>query len=175
MPAQQPTQHAVQPLPQTTCPSGVVTSGLVDVHATNERYTTVAGVSTMADMTGHGVIHNGTTAPVFVTSWAPSVKGLDANGMVTTYLDTEFEWKPAPGQPRPPQITLLPGQDLTYSVKAKEVPSGTIRATKTWYVDPSDSVDYYSDFRTYADCEDVKVSALPNGSSVINNYVPWGQ
>lgn len=170
-----PGQQRPQQQQQTVCPSGVVESGLTDITVTNERYTTVAGVSTMADILGHGLIRNRTTAPVYIFNSAPSVKGLDVNGRVTTYLDTDFDWKPTPGEPRPAQITLQPGQDLAYAVHRSEISTETLRTTAAWHVNPEDSVDYYADFRTYVDCPHVSVAALPGGTSIMNTYVPWGQ
>lgn len=162
-------------IPQTVCPSGVVESGMTDVTVVNERYTTVANISTEADVLGHGLIRNRTTAPVYIFDSAPSVKGLDVSGRLTFYLTGEFDWTPPVGQPRPPQITLQPGQDLTYTVRNNEVLTKTLRETAAWYVNPKDSVDYYSDFRTYADCPPLTVVALPGGTSIMNTYVPWGQ
>lgn len=149
--------------------------GLTVLTVTNERYTTVAGIRAVVDILGRGLIRNRTTAPVYIFDSAPSVKGLDVNGRVTTYLDTDFDWKPAPGEPRPPQITLHPGQDLTYTVHRSEISTEALRATVAWHVNPEDSVDYYADFRTYVDCPGVSVTALPGGTSIMNTYVPWGQ
>ena len=95
-PAHRPQQQPAQVRQQTVCPFGVVESGLTDITVTNERYTTVAGVRTMVDILG-------TTSPVYIFNSAPSVKGLDVNGRVTFYLDADFNWKPAPGEPRPPR------------------------------------------------------------------------
>lgn len=176
VPAGQPPQQ--QPAParqQTVCPPGVVESGLTDITVTNERHTTVAGGITMVDIVGQGLIRNRTTAPVYIFDSAPSVQGLDANGRLTIYLDTDFNWNPAPGQPRPAQITLQPGEELTYSVHRTGLYTETLRKTAAWYVNPEDSVDYYADFRTYVDCPEVSVVALPGGTSIMNTYVPWGQ
>jgi hypothetical protein len=173
-----PSQQAQRPAPvppQTVCPTGVVESGLTDITVTNERYTTVAGVSTMVDIAGQGLIRNRTTTPVYIFDSAPSVRGLDTNGRLTIYLDTDFNWKPTPGEPRPAQITLQPGESLTYRVYRTGLYTSTLRETAAWYVNPEDAVDYYADFRTYVDCPDVSVVALPGGTSIMNTYVPWGQ
>jgi hypothetical protein len=153
----------------------VVTSGLISITVTNERYTTVAGVLTQVDVIGQGIIRNGTTAPVYIYSSPPSVEGLDINGRLTTYLDTDLDWKPAPGEPRPLQVTLQPGQELTYSVSRKGLSTRTLQETTAWHVEPEDAVDRYSDFRTYADCMEVPITALPDGTSIVNSYKPWGQ
>lgn len=156
----------------TVCPSGVVTSGLTDITVTNER---AINVFTLVDIVGHGAISNDTTAPIDVYISSPSVKGLDVDGRVSTYLDTEFDWRPAPGEPRPAQVTIQPGQMLTYTVAEQGLSSSTLRKTTAWYVDPNDSVDRYSDFDTYANCPRVSVVAVPGGPSIMNSYVPRGQ
>lgn len=175
VPAQQSQQRPGPAPSKPVCPTGVVESGLTDITVTNERHTTVAGVSTMVDIAGQGLIRNRTTAPVYIFSSAPSVKGLDTNGRLTIYLDTDFNWKPAPGEPRPAQITLQPGEDLTYRVYRTGLYTSTLRETVAWYVNPEEAVDYYADFRTYADCPPVPVVALPGGTSIMNTYAPWGQ
>lgn len=55
-----------------------------------------------------------------------------------------------------------------------EISTETLRGTAAWHVNPEDSVDYYADFRTYVDCPDVSIAALPGGTSIMNTYVPWG-
>lgn len=171
-PTKQPGQSAQQ---QTVCPTGVVTSGLINITVTNERYTTVAGVLTEVDVIGQGIIRNGTTAPVYVYSSPPSVEGLDVNGRLTTYLDTDLDWKPAPGEPRPYQVTLKPGQELTYSVTRNGLSTRTLQQTTAWHVKPEDAVDRYSDFDTYNGCFEVPVTTPPGGTSIMNSYKPWGQ
>lgn len=171
-PAKQPARPAQQ---QKVCPTGVVTSGLMNITVTNERYTTVAGVRTEVDVIGQGIIRNGTTAPVYVYSSPPSIEGLDVNGRLTTYLDTNLDWKPAPGEPRPYQVTLQPGQELTYSVTRNGLSTGTLQQTVAWHVEPEDAVDRYSDFDTYNGCFQVPVTAPPGGTSIMNAYKPWGQ
>jgi hypothetical protein len=171
-PAKQPARPAQQ---QKVCPTGVVTSGLMNITVTNERYTTVAGVLTEVDVIGQGIISNGTTAPVYVYSSPPSVEGLDVNGRLTTYLDTNLDWKPAPGEPRPYQVTLQPGQELTYSVTRNGLSTRTLQQTVAWHVKPEDAVDRYSDFDTYNGCFKVPVTAPPGGTSIMNSYKPWGQ
>ncbi len=140
----------------------------------NER-DSVTNVFTVVDIQGHGAIRNDTTAPIHVFSSEPSVKGLDIDGRVTTYLDAEFDWKPAPGEPRPAQITLQPGPTLSYVVTEQGLSSSTLRKTKAWYVDPKDSVEGYSDFRTYVDCPAAPVAAISGGPGITNTYVPRGQ
>ena len=171
-PARQPARPAQQ---QKVCPTGVVTSGLMNITVTNERYTTVAGVLTEVDVIGQGIIRNGTTAPVYVYSSPPSVEGLDVNGRLTTYLDTNLDWKPAPGEPRPYQVTLQPGQELTYSVTRNGLSTRTLQQTTAWHVKPEGAVDRYSDFDTYNGCFEVPVTAPQGGTSVMNSYKPWGQ
>lgn len=173
-PSKQPARPAQQQT-QTRCPTGVVTSGLTNVTVTNERYTTVAGLLTQVDVIGQGIIRNGTTAPVYVYSSPPSVEGLDVNGRLTTYLDTDLDWKPAPGEPRPYQVTLQPGQELTYSVSSVGVSTRTLQQTTAWHMEPEDAVDRYSDFDTYNGCFEVPVTAPPGGTSIMNSYKPWGQ
>lgn len=171
-PAKQPARPAQQ---QKVCPTGVVTSGLTNITVTNERYTTVAGMLTEVDVIGQGIIRNGTTAPVYVYSSPPSVEGLDVNGRLTTYLDTNLDWKPAPGEPRPYQVTLQHGQELTYSVTRNGLSTRTLQQTVAWHVKPEDAVDRYSDFDTYNGCFKVPVTAPPGGTSIMNSYKPWGQ
>lgn len=171
-PTKQPAQSAQQ---QKVCPTGVVTSGLINITVTNERYTTVAGVSTQVDIIGQGIIRNGTTAPVYIYSSPPSVEGLDVNGRLTTYLDTELDWKPTPGEPRPYQVTLQPGQELTYSVAHVGISTRTLQQTTAWHMEPEDAVDRYSDFDTYNGCFEVPVTAPSGGTSIMNSYKPWGQ
>lgn len=175
VPPAQPLQQQTAPTgKQTVCPSGVVESGLTDITVTNERYTTVAGVSTMVDVLGHGLIQNRTTAPMYIFNGAPAVRGLDVNGRVTIYLDSDFDWKPVPGEPRPAQILLQPGQNLTYTVQRRELSTETLHATTAWHVNPEDSVDYYADVQAYVGCPEVSVVALPGGPAIMNTYIPWG-
>lgn len=161
---------AVTAEPENICPTGTVTSGLTDVTVQNEREWIVGY---LVDVVGHGSIHNGTTEAVDVSLYLPYIQGLDAAGRLTMNSFTgDFNYNPPKGTPRPGTLSLLPGQELTYTFAAKDVTSDKMRETVAWYSDPKDAVRNYSDIQTQIDCpEDVRVAAQPGGPSIPNTHV----
>jgi hypothetical protein len=146
------------------------------VSVVNERYSTSAEYSTMVDITGRGTIQNGTTAAVNVILYRPTVQGLDVNGRQTMmFFNGDMDYTPPPGVPRPYDIPLGPGENVTYHVTATQVPSATVRDTIAWHVDPASNIGDYTDFHIFRDCPDVPVSPPSGGASILNTYAPWGR
>lgn len=173
VPAQQQEHRPAQTSQQPMCPSGTVISGLSYVTVTGEREWMVG---TLLDLVGHGVISNGTTAPVNIPLYLPYIPGLDATGRLTmNSFSGDFDYTPPPGQPRHATISLAPGQSITYTFVAKEVTSKTVSATVAWYSNPEFSVSGFSDIPSTMFCPGPAVSSPPGGASIMNTYVPQGQ
>lgn len=165
-------QPAKEPI---ACPTGVVTSGLESVTVQNERHATSGGVTTVVDVAGRGNVHNGTTAAVKVSLYIPSVRGLDIQGRETQiYFTGDFDNNPPPGDPRPYEIAVGPGENAGYSFTAAGVRSADVEKTVAWYADPTYNVGDFADFDIYLSCPEVSVVPPEGGPSIPNTYVPWG-
>lgn len=169
---------AEQPLPyvppeetlasaESSCPTGVVSTGLTEVHVTDERPWIVG---TIMNVTGRGEFFNETTGPVKVT-YVPDVRGLDRAGDSTVSPNSvEFDYLPPPGVPRPTGIEVAPGATLTYSFTIKDLSSERMSRVVAWYSEPSlDSVQAI-DIDTYIECGHPPVVSNRIGPSILNTY-----
>lgn len=166
-PAPPPSQPAAH-----SCPSGVVAGGLTEISVAPAPEYGTGYVS----ISGRGVIHNATDAQVsFFDGFIPEVQGLDARGTVGTLMTMgEFDYVPPAGQPRPPTLTLKPGESMGYTVHSPREYALTVAKVKSFY-SAMDRYDiYFSSWSNHRDCGNPASANLPGGQSLPNTYRPAG-
>lgn len=154
---------------EVKCPSGAVSTGLTQVGIADEREWIVG---TIMNVVGQGEFHNGTSAPVRISS-TPNVQGLNKAGRPVAYPDLlDFDYSPSPGVPRPPSIELAPGMTLNYSFKFKDMSSTRMADVVAWYAELWQGNVQAVDVDAYIACGDPEVVANKTGPSIFNTYDP---
>lgn len=152
---------------ESSCPTGVVSTGLTEVNVNDERPWVVG---TIMNISGRGEFFNGTTGPVKVTS-VPNVHGLDSAGDPTAYPDSlDFDYLPPPGTPRPSAVEIAPGATLTYSFTIKDLSSESMSRVVAWYSEPWQESVQAIDIDTYIECGHPPVVPNRIGPSILNTH-----
>jgi len=123
-------------------------------------------------VSGYGSYYNGTNTEVMVPVISiPTVRGLDVNGN-TVYWPSGgvVDYTPTPGQPRPYQIPLSPGQSLTYSFTNKDQTSSSMSPVTHFYTSTEHASVDYADIDVRIRCGAVVVTPPASGASVPNPY-----
>lgn len=152
---------------ESSCPTGVVSTGLTEVNV-NDELPWIVG--TIMNISGRGEFFNGTTGPVKVTS-VPNIHGLDSAGDATAYPDSlDFDYLPPPGTPRPSAVEIAPGATLTYSFTIKDFSSESMSRVVAWYSEPWQESVQAIDIDTYIQCGHPPVVPNRIGPSILNTH-----
>jgi hypothetical protein len=156
--------------PDVQCPTGVVRAGVTRVEFGVPDYKGATSIG----ITAHGSVRNDSSAAItFSDGDVPNLEGLDSRGSTTFFeLYGEYSYVPPVGQPRRSELTLEPGQSMTYQVIKEYAPTDILAATKFWHndLDSHSFPVYFLDAPT--ECDLPRVIANAAGQSVPNLYKP---
>lgn len=160
------------PTPDVQCPTGVVRAGVTQVEFGAPNYKGAAYIGIIA----HGSVRNDSSAAItFSDGDVPNLEGLDSRGSTTFFeLYGEYSYVPPAGQPRPSDLTLEPGQSMTYKIIKEYALTDILAATKFWHndLDSHSFPVYFLDAPT--ECDVPRVIANAAGESIANLYKPAG-
>jgi hypothetical protein len=167
-----PVINLASPTPDVQCPTGVVRAGIDRIEFGAPSYDGATYIS----VTAHGSVRNESSAAItFADADTPNLEGLDSRGSTTFFEQYgEFSYVPPAGKPRPGELTLEPGQSMSYNVIKEYVPTGVLAATKFWYtdLDSHSFTVYFSDAPALPGCDFPRVVANAAGQSLANPYKP---